>query len=227
MTPSPSQKSSRPEIPLANADLRKKVWWRTVPSITIGIIAAVAYVGLMAYSVWTYHGSPSRITGAFILYTLLCYAPIGVFKSWERLTDRSFEGQVVEMEFQQRTKQGLDRRIHYYRVAQMKVREESGKIIDFEYMIKGAVPFGPGSRIRHYAATDFMYLLDPDKPIVCVNCGNHYSRTPEIHSDEDLFFSTADYDLKPADPLAHIPDRCGFCKMSIIKESTQKYDPMK
>ena len=224
----PTNQSPRPQIPLANADLRRKVWWRTVPSITVGILSAIAYVVLLATSLWNHHGTPSQITGAIILYTLLCLAPIAAFKSWERITDRSFEGQVVEMEFQHRTKQGLDRRVHHYTIAHLVVREDSGRQIKFDYMVKGAVPFGPGSRIRHYAATDFMYLLDEDKPIVCVNCGNHYSRTPEIHSDEDQFFSTAGYDLNgTADPLAHIPDLCGFCKMSIIKERTKQFDPLK
>lgn len=220
--------SARPQIPLANADLRRKVWWRTVPSITVGILSAIAYVILLGHSLWVNHDTPAKISGAIFLYTLLCLAPIAAFKSWERITDRSFEGQVAEMEFQHRTKQGLDRRVHHYTIAHLVVREDSGRQIKFDYMVKGAVPFGPGSRIRHYAATDFMYLLDEDKPIVCVNCGNHYSRTPEIHSDEDLFFNTAGYDLNgTTDPLAHIPDRCGFCKMSIIKESTKRFDPLK
>ncbi len=226
MTPSP--KSPRPQIPLENADLRRKVWWRTVPSITVGILSVIAYIVLLGTSIWNRHGTPSQITGAIILYTLLCLAPIAAFKSWERITDRSFEGQVIEMEFEHQSKLGLDRRVHHVTLAKMKIREDNGNEFDYHYTVKGAVPFGVGCRIRHYAATDFMYLLDEDKPIICVNCGNHYSRTPEIHSDKDAFFSTAGYDLSgTADPLAHIPDRCGFCKMSIIKERTKQFDPMK
>lgn len=219
-SPSP-KKSQRPQIPLENADLRRKVWWRTVPSYIVGILSVIAYVVLLGTSLWNHHGTPSQITGAFILYTFLCLAPIAAFKTWDRLTDRSFEGQVIEMEFQHKVKSGSDRRIQRYTIAKLKVREERGNEISYDYIVRGAVPFGPGSRIRHYAATDFMYLLDEDKPIVCINCGNHYSRTPEIHSDEDALYDWSSI----RDPMAHIPDRCGFCKMSIIKPPTQKYDP--
>lgn len=216
----------RPQIPPENADLRRKVWWRTVPSITVGILSVAAFLYLEITAILNHLNEPSRILNCTLFYLLLCLAPIAIFKTWERLIDRSFEGTVLEMEFQQRSKLGLDRRVHPYTVANLKIQETDGKEGYYHYIVTGKISFGVGNRIRHYAATDFMYLLDEDKPIVCINCGNHYSATPEIHSDADEFFSDARFDWEGIrDPMAHIPDRCGYCKMSLIKRTTQKLDP--
>lgn len=206
------EKSHRPQIPAECADLRKMVNWRLIPARVVAILCGIAFVALEGYSLYRFHDTPSRMFGASILFGLVCMAPAVPFKVWERLSDRSFEATVVDMEFQTKTKIGLDRRAHRYTVAKLLLREDSGREFRYEYLVKGTTPFGKGSRIRHYACTDFMYLLDENAPIVCVNCGNHYSAKPEIHSDEDAL-----YGFNHLAPGAHIPDRCGYCGKRMIK----------
>lgn len=209
--------SSRPQIPPECADLRKMVNWRLIPAKVVAVLSGIAFAVLEGYALWRFHDTPSRMFGASILFGLVCMAPAAAFKVWDRLSDRSFEGEVLEMEFQTKTKIGLDRRAHRYTVAKLKIREDSGREFDYEYLVKGTTPFGKGSRIRHYACTDFMYLLDDNAPIVCVNCGNHYSASPEIHSDEDAL-----YGFDHLAPGAHVPDRCGYCGKSMIKRPMKK-----
>lgn len=209
--------SPRPQIPAENADLIRMVNRRLIPAKVVAILAGIAFLAFEVYAVIRFHDNLSRMFGATILFGLLCMAPAAAFKVGEYLSDRSFEGQVLEMEFQTKTKIGLDRRAHYYTVAKIKIREDDGNEFVYDYLVKGTTPFGVGSRIRHYACTDYMYLLDPDKPIVCINCGNHYSATPEIHSDED-----ARYGFAHLEPGAHIPDVCGYCGKSIIKRPMGK-----
>ena len=206
------EKSPRPQIPPECADLRKMVYWRLIPAQLVAVICIVAFVAFEGYSLFRFHNQPSRLFGASILYGLVCMAPTVPFKVWDRLADRSFEATVLDMEFQTKTKIGLDRRAHRYTVAKLLLREDSGREFRYEYLVKGTTPFGKGSRIRHYICTDYMYLLDEDAPIVCVNCGNHYSAKPEIHSDEDAL-----YGFDHLAPGAHIPDRCGYCGKSMIK----------
>ncbi len=212
-----SPATPRPEIPAENADLRKMVNWRLIPAQIAAVLAGIAFVILEIYTVWRFKDDPTRILAPTIFFALLCMAPAAWFKMGERLSDRSFEGVVLALEFQTKTKIGLDRRAHYYTIAKMKIREDDGNEFSYDYLVKGTVPFGVGNRIRHYACTDFMYLLDDNKPIVCVNCGNHYSPTPEIHSDED-----ARYGFDHLEPGAHIPDYCGCCGKSIIKRPMKK-----
>lgn len=211
------EKSPRPQIPAECADLRKMVNWRLIPAKVVAVLCGIAFVAMEGYALWRFHEDPTRIVGATILFGLVCMAPAVPFKVWERLSDRSFEGEVLDMEFQTKTKIGLDRRAHRYTVAKLKIREDSGREFGYEYLVKGTTPFGKGSRIRHYACTDFMYLLDENAPIVCVNCGNHYSAKPEIHSDED-----ARYGFDHLEPGSHIPDRCGYCGKSMIKRQMKK-----
>lgn len=210
-------KSPPPKIPPECVDLQRMVNWRLIPAKVVAVLCGIAFVLLEGYALWRFHDTPSRMFGASILFGLVCMAPTVPFKVWERLSDRSFEGEVMEMEFRTKTKIGLDRRAHRYTIAKLKIREDSGREFDYEYLVKGTTPFGKGSRIRHYACTDFMYLLDDNAPIVCVNCGNHYSATPEVHSDED-----ARYGFAHLAPGAHIPDRCGYCGKSMIKRPMKK-----
>lgn len=209
--------SPRPQIPPECVDLRRMVNRRLIPAKVVAILSGIAFVAMEGYSLWRFHDTPSRMFGASILFGLVCMAPTAAFKVGDRLSDRSFEGQVLDMEYRTKTKIGLDRRAHYYTVAKMRIREDSGKEFNYDYLVKGTTPFGVGSRIRHYACTDFMYLLDEGSPIVCVNCGNHYSATPEVHSDED-----ARYGFDHLEPGAHIPDRCGYCGKSMIKRPMKK-----
>lgn len=210
-------RSPRPQIPPECADLRKMVNWRLIPARVVAILCGIAFVAMEGYALWRFHDTPSRMIGATILFGLLCMAPAVPFKVGERLSDRSFEGEVLEMEFKTKTKIGLDRRAHRYTVAKLKIREDGDREFSYEYLVKGTTPFGVGSRIRHYACTDFMYLLDENAPIVCVNCGNHYSAKPEIHSDADAL-----YGFDHLEPGAHIPDRCGYCGKSMIKRPPKK-----
>ena len=210
-------KSPRPQIPPECADLRKMVNRRLIPARVVAILSGIAFVTLEGYSLWRFHDNPTRMFGATILFGLAAMAPAAAFKVWERLADRSFEGTVLEMEYQTKTKIGLDRRAYRYTVAKMRIREDGGREFSYDYLVKGTTPFGVGSRIRHYACTDFMYLLDDGAPIVCVNCGNHYSDTPEVHSDEDAL-----YGFDHLEPGAHIPDRCGYCGKSMIKRPMKK-----
>ena len=205
-------KSPRPQIPPECADLQRMVNRRLIPAKVVAVLSGIAFAVLEGYALWRFHDTPSRMFGASILFGLVCMAPAAAFKVWDRLSDRSFEGEVLEMEFRTKTKIGLDRRAHRYTVAKLKIREDSGREFDYEYLVKGTTPFGKGSRIRHYACTDFMYLLDDNAPIVCVNCGNHYSATPEVHSDADALYGFDHLALG-----AHIPDRCGYCGKSMIK----------
>jgi hypothetical protein len=209
--------SHRPQIPAENADLIRMVRKRLIPAKIAAIVSGIAFIAFEVYAVVRFRDNLSRMSGATILFGLLCMAPAAIFKVWDYLSDRSFEGQVLEMEFQTKTKIGLDRRAHYYTVAKIKLREDDGNEFVYDYLVKGTTPFGVGSRIRHYACTDYMYLLDSDKPIVCINCGHHYSATPEIHSDED-----ARYGFAHLEPGAHIPDVCGCCGKSIIKRPMEK-----
>ncbi|MBQ8382641.1 MAG: hypothetical protein IJX47_05485 [Clostridia bacterium] len=209
--------SPRPQIPPECADLRKMVNRRLIPAKVVAIFSGIAFVALEGYSLWRFHDTPSRMFGATILFGLAAMAPAAAFKVWERLADRSFEGVVLDMEFQTRTKIGLDRRAYRYTVAKMRIREDGGREFSYDYLVKGTTPFGVSSRIRHYACTDYMYLLDKGSPIVCVNCGNHYSATPEVHSDEDAL-----YGFDHLAPGAHIPDRCGYCGKSMIRRPMEK-----
>ncbi|MGM9647867.1 MAG: hypothetical protein ACI3YH_07040 [Eubacteriales bacterium] len=209
--------SQRPQIPPECADLRRKVNRRLISAKVIAIVLGLAFVAMEGYSLWRFHETPIRMFGATVLFGLLAMAPATAFKVWDRLADRSFEGVVVSMEFQIKAKIGWDRRATYYTVAKLRIREDSGREFDYNYLVKGTTPFGAGSRVRHYACTDFMYLPDEGKPIVCVNCGNHYSEAPEIHSDEDARYGFAD-----PESGAHIPTHCGCCGMSIIRREKKK-----
>ena len=217
MKPSNPRKSNCPQIPAENADLIRMVNRRLIPAKVVAILMGIAFIALEIYAVVRFRDNLSRMTGATILFGLLCMAPAVPFKVWDYLSDRSFEGVVTEMEYQTKTKIGLDRRAHYYTVAKMKIRLDDESEISYDYLVKGTTPFGVGNRIRHYACTDYMYLLDDNKPIVCINCGHHYSPTPEIHSDED-----ARYGFAHLEPGEHIPKECGCCGKSIIRRPMKK-----
>ncbi len=201
-----------PDLPPENADIRRMINRRLIPAKVVAILSGIAFAVMEGYSLWRFHDDPTRIVGATILFTLVCMAPASLFKIWERLSDRSFEAEVLEMEFQTKTKIGLDRRAHRYTVAKMILKDGEGKVFDYEYLVKGTVPFRKGSHIRHYICTDYMYLLDEGAPVVCVNCGHHYSARPEVHSDED-----ARYGFDHLEEGAHIPQCCGACGMSMIR----------
>lgn len=215
--------SSRIEIPRENADLRRMILRRTVPSYIAGICSVAAFIALEANSILTHWDNPSHILNSTFLYLFLCMVPIGAFKVWDRIRDRSFEGQIVELTCTSRMQADNWFHVggrHRINIANLVVRGDDGTLYKHEYEFKGRLPFATGSRIRHYIATDYMYLLDPDKPIVCINCGEHYTPRP-AEDDEDSRYDWTGIRAEQSAP----PPRCGYCKKTLIRRpSPQRED---
>lgn len=212
------------KLPKENADLQRLIYRRMIPSLVLGAISTALFIGLECYTVIRFMGKVNGIVFSSILYFFVWLAAIFTFKVPERIKERSYEGEIVDIHV-------ADRDISHYwfyagsqhhgirTIADLTIKDEKGKIRTYPYIVKGKLPVKVGSRIRRYAATDFLFLLDEGAPIVCINCGTHWDmKADDIAKREDAAYWG--YEVKPSE---HIPERCTFCRKTLIKRPPPKY----
>lgn len=206
------------KFPKENADLKRLVYRRMILPIAVGIASTLLFIGLECYTVIRFIDKPNAILFSSILYFFVWMAAIFAFKVPERIKERSYEGEVVNVHI-------ADRDVSHFwfyagaqhhgirTIADLTIKDEKGKLRTYHYIVHGSLPVKVGSHVRRYMATDYLFLLDEGAPIVCVNCGTHWD---EKEADKQAREDAAYWGYEPK-PSEHIPDRCTFCRKTLIK----------
>lgn len=206
------------KLPKENADLKRLIYRRMVPPLVVGAVSTAIFIGLECYTLVRFMGNVNGIIFSSIFYFFVWMAAINAFKVPDRIKERSYEGEIVNIHVSDRNISqfwfyaGRANR-EYRTIADLTIKDEKGKIRTYPYIVKGKLPVKVGNRVRRYAATDFLYLLDEGAPIVCINCGTHWDeKDADKQAREDAEYWG--YEPKPSE---HIPERCTFCRKTLIK----------
>lgn len=214
------------KFPKENADLQRLVFRRMVLPLGIGAVVTALWLAAECYTFIRFIDNPRGILFSSILYFLVWLAPIFALKIPDRLKERSYEGEIVDIHISDRIVSqfwfagtiGTAGR-HFKTVADLTIKDAKGRTRTYAYILHGKLPVKVGSRVRRYAATDYLFLLDEDAPIVCVNCGTHWNeKEADKQARED-----AEYWGYSVEPSQHIPERCTFCRKTLIKRPPPKH----
>ncbi len=169
---------SKISIPAANPDLRTYVRRRYQKLFLIwGICTAVLAV-LEIVFLWDYFVDRFNVMTSVIVAILLFLAPLFAMKGHKLLFDRSWEGEVISVDFTHRD--GATSAVAYQRIMVRKwycevyvKLDSSERVIQYEYHLAHAShtpSVAVGDRVRHYRGLPHPIVLG--KPMkICPVCG--------------------------------------------------------
>ena len=142
---------------IPNSDVRARVRRRLIKETAICVGIAAILVALLV--------ATKSFTPIYIIFiTILCVFPIIVLKYWNWFTDRTFEGEVVEVKH----KQFVDDLYQH-----ISLRTPNGKIkkATVKRTFDDLTPiYAVGDYVRHYYGTKYMQKVGAPTNI-CVFCG--------------------------------------------------------
>lgn len=206
------------KLPKENADLKRLICKRMIPPLVLGSLLTVCLIALECYAFVRFWNNPGSLFFSCFLYFVVWIVLINAVKFPERLKDRSYEGEIVNIHLADRHVPAFDLATakterRYRPIADLTIKDTKGKTRVYQYKFEGKIPFKVGDRVRHYAATDYIFMLDEHKPIVCINCGHHWEDSSEVKQKQE----EASYWGYDTTALSHIPEKCTFCGKTLIK----------
>ena len=166
------------KIPQKNKDIIKAINRKLFLQIGISVLWCAGVSVIMALAGYRYFEASLGGGTAITIWGILCIIPFYIFKAWQWVIDRPFDGTVTECrQTSSATMNGLYRstlkRLYTQNIEILKNNGRT-KTVKLTWDSDKNVPFYyKGDHVRYYRGTKFMQVISdkPDAPRICVMCG--------------------------------------------------------